>query len=66
MAGARHGMCELPRHGMAGELHGMCELAFILMTLRVLLSSPSHSYDVTIHIYLHTALDAEQQLHDAG
>jgi hypothetical protein len=24
--------------------------------------SPSHSYDVTIHIYLHTVLDAEQQL----
>jgi hypothetical protein len=22
LAGARHGMCELMRHGMAGELHG--------------------------------------------
>jgi hypothetical protein len=40
MAGARHGMCELTRHGIAGERHGnsmgaawarhgMCELAFI-------------------------------------
>jgi hypothetical protein len=34
MAGARHGMCELTRHGIAGERrgtawarHGMCELA---------------------------------------
>jgi hypothetical protein len=27
MAGARHGMCELTRHGMAGKRHGMCELA---------------------------------------
>jgi hypothetical protein len=36
MAGARHGMCELTRHGMAGNgkgkaraRHGMCELAFM-------------------------------------
>jgi hypothetical protein len=28
MAGMRHCMCELTRHGMAGERHGMCELAF--------------------------------------
>jgi hypothetical protein len=30
MARARHGMCELMRHGMAGERHGRgmaCELA---------------------------------------
>jgi hypothetical protein len=36
MAGERHGMCELTRHGMAGNgigtakaRHGFCELAFI-------------------------------------
>jgi hypothetical protein len=39
MAGARHGMCELTRHGMGGERHGntmgaawsrhgMCEIPF--------------------------------------
>jgi hypothetical protein len=28
MAEARHGMCELTRHGMAGERNGFCELAF--------------------------------------
>jgi hypothetical protein len=41
MAGARHGRCELTRHGMTGESmgtawarHGICELPFTLLLLR--------------------------------
>jgi hypothetical protein len=37
MAGARHGMRELPRHGMAGEWHDMCDLVLRLFS-RVALS----------------------------
>jgi hypothetical protein len=32
MAGTRHGMCELVRHGMAGTRHGMCELALTVQS----------------------------------
>jgi hypothetical protein len=47
MAWARHGMCELTRHGMAWHgmgpawaRHGMCELAFSVKSLALL----SHSW----------------------
>jgi hypothetical protein len=48
MAGDRHGMCELTRHGMAGDRHGMCELVFIVdYSVRSTVAIPSSGQSQT-------------------